>query len=444
MSSYLLLALSSVAGAGRIGRGDDGCARTRRDKARVLHLPAGGLHILSDHSGSVGAGWRLGVLHRECKGERFGPYSDCVLNAYRQGSPPALEYVRRSTAKTMSPTDPQLQADLIDALIEWRPSYVQPAMVDGVQHWEFRIFKTKFLAVAGGIGIRTPWTRRVRATRLFGDEIKEFESLLPLVIKTDFDDNGREVVTCHDRTCLQAALIRYAMAGERVIQQYVSGPTLAYDGTALDGQILGGFARARTIGAPEVAGMVAKLAAHLRYTGYFNLDWVVDSTSGLPYLIDPNMRGSPAMSHDGTVLGMGDNLLVRLRQVVSGELPLSHFSASWKIPLEHSIVETTFHHNPKAPSDLMYCSSVHTTFPRAGGVRLGSPRLDGAATKEIKRLQPGLSIQLMCGRRNASRNWRKFAHCVERRKAGGKQAPVPYDDGYWDRVGLTLCRDMRK
>jgi hypothetical protein len=312
-ASLFLFASASAAGAGRVGR-DEGCARIRSGNTRVFHLPTTYLNAyLNDHSGLIGAGWRLGVLHRACEGERFGPFSACTLSAYRQGSPPALEYVYRSSATTSAPTDPQLQADLVRALIEWRPSYVQPAMVDSVQlmHatvrayanasaadvrtavqtlrcslgaeklWEERVSKTLLIAAAGRIGIRTPWTRRVRATRMKGDEIKEFESLLPLVIKSDRDGGGVDVRICHDRTCLKAALKRKAKAGERVIQQYVSGPTLAYDGTCLDGQILGGFARAevlsvgrrgyafllQTIDAPEVARMAAKLAAHLRYTG---------------------------------------------------------------------------------------------------------------------------------------------------------------------------------
>ncbi|KAJ1635876.1 hypothetical protein T492DRAFT_835757 [Pavlovales sp. CCMP2436] len=363
--------------------------------------------------------------------------------------------------------------------------------------WEERVSKTLLVAAAARIGIRTPWARRVQATRMKGAEIKEFDSLLPLVIKSDRDGSGAGVRICHDRTCLKLALKRNAKVGERSIQQYVSGPTLAYDGTALDGQILGGFARAellsigrrgfgfllQTIDAPEVAAMAAKLVAHLRYTGYFNLDWIVDSESGLPYLIDTNMRSSPGMSHDGAVLGMGDSPLARLRQAVSGEVPLAHFAASWYTPLAHSIVSLTlFGHSAEPPSDLMYCPSVYSSFPAemaeyVSMMHQGTARLDtdGRCSYENLRHQPGLPIQPMCGRRNASvcaqppacqplvsswpvptildvattlcdpeRNWRKFAHCVGRRRAGGQQAPVPYDDGYWDRVGLTLCRDMRK
>jgi hypothetical protein len=219
-------------------------------------------------------------------------------------------------------------------------------------------------------------------------------------------------------------------------------------------------------------------------SGYFNLDWIVDSTSGLPFLIDTNMRGSPGMSHDGAVLGMGDSPLVRLRQAVSGELPLSHFAASWYTPLAHSIVSLTlFSHSAEPPTDLMYCPSVYTTFPTdmapyVASMWPGTAKLatdGGGCSYENMRHQPGLPIQPMCGRRNASvcaqppacrplvvsrpvptisdvattlcdpeRNWRTYAHCAERSRAGGQQALGPYDDGYWDRLGLTLCRDMRR
>mmetsp|Transcript_20618 Transcript_20618/g.52333 ORF Transcript_20618/g.52333 Transcript_20618/m.52333 type:complete len:110 (+) Transcript_20618:1-330(+) len=87
-----------------------------------------------------------------------------------------------------------------------------------------------------------------------------------------------------------------------------------------------------TIEAPELAQAASKLYAHLGYTGVFNLDFVLDRATGLPYLIDTNMRGAPGMNLDGAVLDMGDSPLVRLRQAVSGELPLSHFVANWYTP----------------------------------------------------------------------------------------------------------------
>ncbi|KAJ1621329.1 hypothetical protein T492DRAFT_887163 [Pavlovales sp. CCMP2436] len=373
------------------------CARIRAGNTRLLHITddgAYGPYYLNDHSGLIAAGWRLGVL----------------------------------------------QADLVRALVEWRPTYLMYATVRALENvssadvqtavqtlrcslgaeelWEERVSKTLLVAAAARIGIRTPWTWYVPAE-------------------------------CKIRKSEISQLTR-RLAPLRVIQQYLTGPTLAYDGTALDGQILGGFARAEA---------AAKLL-------------------------------------DGVVLGMGDSPLVRLWQAVSGELPLSHFAANWYTHLAHSIVSlTVFMHSPHPPSDLMYYPSVYTAFPtqlaeyegstwRKTTTLITDEHNQGLQCRYMdQRHQPGLSIQLMCGRPGASvctqlpackplamstpvptiadvlarlcepeYNWRLFAHCAARARAeqeadtDARAAAFtlgPYDDGYWARNGLSLCRDMR-
>mmetsp|Transcript_20044 Transcript_20044/g.50224 ORF Transcript_20044/g.50224 Transcript_20044/m.50224 type:complete len:276 (-) Transcript_20044:157-984(-) len=252
-----------------------------------------------------------------------------------------------------------------------------------------------------------------------------------------------------------------------------------------------------TIEAPETQAAAVKLCVHLRYTGYFKIEIVVDAKTGLLYLIDPNMRASIALSIDGAMLGIGDSPLVRLRQAVSGELPLSHFAANWYTPLAHSIVAVSFYHSPtdflQLPTDLMYCPSVYTAFPtqlaqyvsKGAGTLVTDERDPGLQCRYTNtKRRPGLSIQLTCGRSDASvcahppackpllavstpvptiadvlirlcdpeYNWRRFAHCAARARAEQKAATDarsaaftlgPYDDGYWAKFGLSLCRDMR-
>ncbi|KAJ1639522.1 hypothetical protein T492DRAFT_1116608 [Pavlovales sp. CCMP2436] len=509
-------------------RGDAQCAQLRAGNTRVLALAVAERSYdnawLNDHSGLLSAGWRLGVLHRKCE-NHTNP--GCILNAYQVGSPRGLEYVYRSTSATLEPTDPQLQADLVRALVEWRPSYVQPAARASVllmhatarayanetaaeaqaavqmlrcslgaeELWTEMDSKTLTIAAAERIGVAIPWSRQVRPTRLKGEEIKEFESLLPLVIKSDRDGGGQDVHVCHDRSCLKTKLKRRAKDGRRVLQQFISGPTLGFDGSALDGQLLGGFVAAEilshgpngggylieTIESLQISRWAAQIAAHYRFT---------DRATGLPYLIDTNMRSSCGMGIDGTVLGMGDSPLLRLRQAVTGELPLSHFAANWYTPLAHSIVAVRgMFHDRFPPTDLMYCPSVYTAFPiqLAQYLEVMSPNTariatDGRCSYENALHLQGLLIQPMCGRPGASMcahppacrplvvsrpvptladvadrlcdpqyNWRRLAHCAVRARAeqaapSGTTAAFrlgPYIDSYWATQGFELCRGIR-
>ncbi|KAJ1617158.1 hypothetical protein T492DRAFT_894171 [Pavlovales sp. CCMP2436] len=181
------------------------------------------------------------------------------------------------------------------------------------------------------------------------------------------------------------------------------------------------------------------------------------------------------MNIDGTVIGMGDSPLVRLRQAVTGESLLPHFAANWYTPLAHSIVAVRcMFHDRFPPTDLMYCPSVYTAFPiqLAQYLEVMSPNTariatDGRCSNENVLHLQGLLIQLMplvvsrpvptladvadrlC---DPQYNWHRLAHCAARARAE-QAAPLgttaafrlgPYNDTYWAiDQGFELCRGIR-
>ncbi|KAJ1621335.1 hypothetical protein T492DRAFT_887183 [Pavlovales sp. CCMP2436] len=317
----LLLASTSVGVFAGVAVNVD-CTRIRAGNTRLLHIAdadALGPMYLSDHSALIDAGWRLGVLYRKCDSAAGNlPSSGCAFMSSVQ-----LMYATVQAHANVSSADVQTAVQTLRCSL------------GAEELWEERVSKTLLVTATARIGIRTPRTTSVPvAYKIRKSKISQFARRLPLVVKSDFDGGGRD----------------------HVIQQYPTGPTLAYDGMALDGQILGGFAAAKLL--------------------------------------------------DGVVLGMGDSPLVRLRQAVSGKLPLSQFAANWYTPLAHSIVTASYFHSPQPPSDLLYCPSVYTAYPtqlaeyvtsrwrKTATLITDEHNQDLRCRYKNKRHQPGLSIQL--------------------------------------------------
>ncbi|KAG8457323.1 hypothetical protein KFE25_003581 [Diacronema lutheri] len=489
----------------------DSCTQIRAGNTRLLQLHTDASlrndhTALNDHNGIIDAGWQLGVLYRRANKE---------LRAYELGSPRALGYLRESSARGGSDEDAALLHDVVRAIVEWRPSYVQPHLVGSVRTmhavvrafanstrsderfavrtlrcslcdealWDTRASKIDLILFAQDqLGIRTPWTRLVPAAGLDARALAQASALLPLVIKSNRDGGGGDVAICQNARCMRLALEGYASrASACVLQQYVDGPTLVYDGTALDGQLLGGFSRFEvlsqgrrgagmlfeTIESSELERVAERLVRRLGYTGYMNLEFVL-APDGEPLLIDPNMRESTAFGYDSGAIGMGDGVLVRLRKAVSGEVALAHNARAWRSALPHSVTLKRFEHGgglctaKLCKLALAYCPTVYVPFPHhlAHYVRTFSPGTAelaaetderGACTYVSPRFFPGVPVRQMCGRRETACNrateppacrplvvttppftladvvawrlcdpdrlWRAYAHCPQRARA---------------------------
>jgi hypothetical protein len=516
------------------------CATLRRqgNETRALALFVRNQNpALSYMRAMLDAGFRLGVFHRGC-GEREQGHrrTYCQMDMLRAGSPPELAYVRASESETISPSDPTLQFDLIQAIAEWRPAIVLPEFTTSVllmqrtakryasatnplireavqrlrcslpaeELWNQSLSKSRLILAAAEIGVRVPWTRRLPPEVIADPAGRGLAQILaielPIVVKSDRDGNGLGVSICNDRDCL----IRKASSGSSfVLQQYVGGPTVAFEGSALDGELLAGFARlelltrgrrgvtelSRTLAAPELSRMSQTVLRHLRHTGAFGFDFVIDARTGVPYLIDPNLRFTFNLCVDAAMLGLDEGPLERLRLALSGERALSHWRPIVHEPPRVSVTYARFNAHAREWPDLYFCPNVYVPFPHGLGeyahalnpqltftivTTIGEPARSPARRCYYRHnTKPSWRLLEVCGLRtgpcaNASvcrrilpdaplrvptladavklcasdRNLNLYANCRNRRMATDlklppMRAPGP---GYWGKQGWMLCR----
>jgi predicted ATP-grasp superfamily ATP-dependent carboligase len=146
----------------------------------------------------------------------------------------------------------------------------------------------------------------------------------PLVLKIPTGNNSVGRTYCDDRESLHSNFARLKQLLEEqggeppFLQQKIDGEliyTLCFcDEGHKVGEVIyrtrqtfphrGGTAAHReSIAHPEIARLTSKLCAETRWTGFLGLDFIVDDKTGIPYLIDANVRANPAM-HLGFLAGI--------------------------------------------------------------------------------------------------------------------------------------------
>lgn len=171
-------------------------------------------------------------------------------------------------------------------------------------------------------GVPTPPTQVVRDAR----ELNAIAESLgyPLVLKLPASNNSVGRTYCDDAASLQRNYARLsaeqaALHGEPpFLQKKIQGELiytlcLCHEGQKL-GEVIyctrrtfpeqGGTAAHReSIAHPEIARQSARLCAAANWTGFLGLDFIVDRETGIPYLIDANVRANPAV-HLGYLAGI--------------------------------------------------------------------------------------------------------------------------------------------
>jgi hypothetical protein len=430
----------------------DGCESFRRDNARALIVGTRRPNKLFSMTGALSLeGWQVGIAYGREQG--IDPVLHDGLDAWSVGAPRQLHYVQRSVNGSLG------ARHVLDALLEYEPAWVvceyqtsiellvetvrrygtspAPAERSAVrrlrcslpaeEHHGVAASKQGLLDVATAAGVRVPSSVSVPAEGLDGlDDAARLRVLaqpLPVVLKTDVDGGGSGTRICKSSRCRDRALAKFArLRTAAVVQQYIDGPTVIYEGIGLDGILLGGYARAevvtlgrrgpplltRTLNEPQLEAASAALCRALRCTGPLSVGFVVDARSGEAFVIDPHLRQSGTTHPDGGTLGMGRGLYGRLLDAMVGGLPPSRWPKP--TPLAHSITYGRYV-LPDAKAwtagtiELLYCDDVFMPIPwhmgaewvdratRAAKVRYHA---DGDACSWATSRFPGVRVPQLC------------------------------------------------
>lgn len=181
--------------------------------------------------------------------------------------------------------------------------------------------KSRLPEAAAAVGVEVP-PQLVAPTPEEAAEFAERQGY-PVVYKLDYTFSGNGVRVCRDAGQLTAASREIAGLDEVVrtrgycLQKYVQGRDTKVVLAARSGVLLAGFAFRSLRQYPAVTGpasavqpadcphlveAVGKLIAWFGFTGFANVEFRVEETSGRPYLIEINPRPVP-QCHLGPVLG---------------------------------------------------------------------------------------------------------------------------------------------
>jgi hypothetical protein len=205
--------------------------------------------------------------------------------------------------------------------------------------------RTALIACARDLGIAAPETLRVDSPQALEDAIGRLG--LPSVLKVDGTWGGFGVCVVHTRAEARDTWARlsrrlsFARAAKRLLvdrdahhlrpwfehaapklclQRFQQGRPANSISACLDGEILGTVCAeslvlqrphgassvVRIIDGTQMADAAAKLAKHLKLSGVFGLDFLIDETTGRAYLVEMNARATP-LTH--LAFGAGSDLI---------------------------------------------------------------------------------------------------------------------------------------
>jgi predicted ATP-grasp superfamily ATP-dependent carboligase len=200
--------------------------------------------------------------------------------------------------------EPALQARLLD-LIAF--SMGDPS------HYAASIDKTLLPAVAAELGVPMP---RCAVAKGVEDALAHAATLgYPVVVKQRFGFAGRGIAVVSSRDELVAAVtallrpdqldLGARLPPRLLIQAYIAGPHHSQALVAQRGEPLASFAWERFVATAPVKGQTSvvhfirspatlanstTLARGLRINGFFNVQFILDEASGIPYLLEINRR----------------------------------------------------------------------------------------------------------------------------------------------------------
>jgi thioesterase domain-containing protein len=153
-----------------------------------------------------------------------------------------------------------------------------------------------------------------------------------------------------------------------VVQSYVQGSAANCAVVCWEGKVLAGIAAEvicaqgetgsatiiRVVDSPEMMCAAERLAAHLGLSGFFGLDFVIEASTGKPYLIEMNPRLTP-LCH--LQLGAGRDLVSAITAQLTGEpltvLPslvpsdhIAYFPQAWHWDRTSDLLWNSFHDVP--------------------------------------------------------------------------------------------------
>lgn len=436
------LVLAGNASSAVGGRLRDQCEPLRRGNNRVLLLINVDKHAAIMYVGAFAeAGWEVGLLTTWCTHEVM-----CELDEWVVNDPAPLRYIFRGKDRTLK------SSEVLAATREYKPSLVladlKPAVLtlhrtvavfahtsdqekaDAVlrircslpprKWWAMYVYKSRMISLGErSSGVRVPLSTGVSREGVYSEErLQRIMQVLPVVIKSDRDGAGKGVQLCPNVSCVREALDRHRKFGNPcMIQQYVDGVTQAYESVFVDGHMLGGFAKVKTIvmrdsgvtlasttvNNPASEMAMRKLFRHLDYTGIATADFVVDR-QGRSFLVDVNPRlNANVVAIPGGILGIEPGLLVRLREAITGGGAIPGRLLPTAAPLPHSVTYTRFHPNlmRKGVFDIMWCDDVFVPihFALAKHIHIwskGRLEADPDTCTLTDAGRPGLRIGRMC------------------------------------------------
>jgi len=188
-------------------------------------------------------------------------------------------------------------------------------------HYQASVDKTTLPQLAETLGVRVPPNAIVGGIGNADPFLARYG--YPVVLKRPHDFAGQGVRICANRSSLGQAFDAFAMADARemtvgsrqryLLQAHVEGPVQYFHAAAWQGTLLAGWALQKLIGSPEPTGpptvtryfrgmelraIAAELARALGISGFFFAEFIVEASSGIPYLLEINRRVSPA-THRG-------------------------------------------------------------------------------------------------------------------------------------------------
>lgn len=193
-------------------------------------------------------------------------------------------------------------------------------------HYRKSVDKTLLSPSVEALGVRVPPYAIVE--RL--EEAEAFAAThgYPLVVKRDRSSAGSGVAICVDRARLADAMkelarvsaedIAQSSSGRLIVQAHIAGrttfyPTMTWKGTMLSGyagEKLEGFANGkgpptvnRYFRSAELRAMSEKIAAGFATTGFYSIEFLEESSTGLSYLLEINRR-LVGGAHRGSAIGV--------------------------------------------------------------------------------------------------------------------------------------------
>lgn len=228
-------------------------------------------------------------------------------------------------------------------------------------HYRASVDKTLLPAAAKALGVRVP-------PSIVTDELQDVRSFagrqgFPVVIKRGFGAAGEWVAIVSDRKQLEQQYSRFMSATmleiegaaktQVLVQAHISGNIVDQSMVAWQGATLAGFVRekliknsplgpatvVRVLHLPEVRKFSDRLAAGLGMSGFFAIEYIVETSTGDAYLIEINRRAT-----SGITLGamVGVDLCQALHAALNGspssvrgdvepgeEQLIAHFPEEW-------------------------------------------------------------------------------------------------------------------